>query len=70
MRGQDQRVTPERPADPGAPGQVTAHQAEVTQLTGALHRGQLPVEVGLVILTSRPGQEDVSVNPETHDDDE
>ena len=62
-------MTPDRPPDPGGPGLVTTHQAEVTQLTGALHRGQLPVEIGLVSLTSRPGQEDVSVNPEVHDDE-
>ena len=46
-----------------------AHQAEVTELTGALHRGQLPVEIVLVGQILRPGQEDVSFDPEIHDDD-
>ena len=71
VRGQDQRVTPDCPSDPGGPGLFTAHQTEVTQLTGALHRGQLVIEIGLVSLTvsRRPGQEDISVDPEIHDDE-
>ena len=49
--------------------QAPAHQEEVTKLTGALHRGQLPVKIILMGLLARPGQEDVSVDPEIHDDE-
>ena len=58
-------MTAQRPQAPGGP----AHQEEVTKLTGALHRGQLPVEIVLVGQILRPGQEDVSFDPEIHDDD-
>ena len=63
--GEDYFVAAERPLSTGGP----AHQVEVTELTGALHRGQLPVEIVLMGQITRPGQEDVSVDPEIHDDD-
>ena len=63
--GEDYFVAAERPLTHGGP----AHQAEVTELTGALHRRQLPVEIVLVGQILRPGQEDVSFDPEIHDDD-
>ena len=58
-------MTTQRPPAPGGP----AHQVEVTKLTGALHRGQLAVEIILMGQLARPGQEDVSVDPEIHDDE-
>ena len=58
-------MTAQCPQAPGGP----AHQEEVTKLTGALHRGQLPVKIILMGLLARPGQEDVSVDPEIHDDE-
>ena len=63
--GEDHFVAAECPLTSGGP----AHQVEVTELTGALHRGQLPVEIVLMGQIMRPGQEDVSVDPEIHDDD-
>ena len=63
--GEDHFMAAERPLTSGGP----AHQVEVTELTGALHRGQLPVEIVLMGKIMRPGQEDVSVDPEIHDDD-
>ena len=64
--GEDHFVAAERPLTTiGGP----AHQVEVTELTGALHRGQLLVEIVLMGQITRPGQEDVSVDPEIHDDD-
>ena len=66
VRGEDSFVAAQRPRGTrGSP----AHQTEVTELTGALHRGQLAAEIVLVGVTSRPGQEDVSVDPEIHGDD-
>ena len=63
--GEDHFVAAERPLTSGGP----AHQVEVTELTGALHRGQLPVEIVLMGQISRPGQEDVFVDPQIHGDD-
>ena len=57
-------------AAPGAPWSP-AHQEEVTELPSLLLRGQKCVEIVLVSLAplaSRPGQVDVSVEPEIHAD--
>ena len=64
MRRQDEFVAAESLAAP-------AHQEEVTELPSLLLRGQKCVEIVLVslaLLASRPGQVDVSVEPEIHAD--